>query len=94
VFSLYVEFEAAVAAGDLTHALTGDHVNITPVGEVPASNVGAAGQDAVLVEVRRDSRHERGLWVWAAADNLRIAALTGVDCAAALARMRSRGRVQ
>lgn len=94
VFSLYLEFEQAVAAGDLSRALSGDHVNLARVAEGSASNVSAAGQDEVLVEVRRDAHHQRGFWVWAAADNLRIAALTAVDCAAALARMRSKGRVQ
>jgi aspartate-semialdehyde dehydrogenase len=94
VFSLYLEFEPAVAAGDLTRALEGDHVIIAQVAEGSASNVSAAGQDEVLVEIRPDSRHERGFWVWAAADNLRIAGLTAVDCAAAMARMRSKGRVQ
>jgi aspartate-semialdehyde dehydrogenase len=94
VFSLYLEFEPAVAAGDLTRALEGDHVSLAPLAETPATNVSAAGQDEVLVEIRPDSRHEQGFWVWAAADNLRIAALTAVDCAAVLARMRSKGRVQ
>jgi aspartate-semialdehyde dehydrogenase len=94
VFSLYLEFEQAVTAAHLAHALSGDHVNVARLPEDSPSNVSAAGQDEVLVEVRRDSRHERGFWVWAAADNLRIAALTAVDCAAALARMRSKGRVQ
>ncbi len=94
VFSLYLEFEQAVAAADLTRALAGDHVSVARLAEDSPSNVGAAGQDDVLVEIRRDVRHERGLWVWAAADNLRIAALTAVDCAAALARMRSKGSVQ
>jgi aspartate-semialdehyde dehydrogenase len=94
VFSLYLEFEALVAAADLTRALAGDHVRVTGPGEDSPTNVAAAGQDEILVEIRRDARHERGLWVWAAADNLRIAALTAVDCAAALARMRSKGSVQ
>ena len=95
VFSLYLEFEQAVAAGDLTQALGGDHVNVARLAEDSPSNVGAAGQDEVLVEVRPAAAgHARALWVWAAADNLRIAALTAVDCAAALARMRSKGRVQ
>jgi len=94
VFSLYLEFDPAVTAGDLTRVLEGDHLSIAPVGKGSVSNVSAAGQDEVLVEIRRDAGHERGLWVWAAADNLRIAALTAVDCAAALARMRSKGRVQ
>jgi aspartate-semialdehyde dehydrogenase len=94
VFSLYLEFEQAFTAAHLAHALSGDHVNVARLPEDSPSNVSAAGQDEVLVEVRRDSRHERGFWVWAAADNLRISALTAVDCAAALARMRSKGSVQ
>ncbi|MGO9211154.1 MAG: Asd/ArgC dimerization domain-containing protein [Terriglobales bacterium] len=94
IFSLYLEFEQAVAAADLTRALAGNHVSVARLAEDSPSNIGAAGQDDVLVEIRRDARHERGLWVWAAADNLRIAALTAVDCAAALARMRSKGSVQ
>ena len=94
VFSLYLEFEPAVSAGDLGRALAGDHVSVARLAEDAPSNVSAAGQDEVLVSVRRDSRHECGFWLWAAADNLRIAALTAVDCAAALARMRSKGRIQ
>jgi aspartate-semialdehyde dehydrogenase len=94
VFSLYLEFEPSIAAAELTRALSGDHVSFAASGDGSASNVSAAGQDDILVELRPDSRHERGFWVWAAADNLRIAALTAVDCAAALARMRSKGRVQ
>jgi aspartate-semialdehyde dehydrogenase len=94
VFSLYLEFEPAIAVGDLTRALEGDHVNVTQLAEDAPSNVSAAGQDEVLVSIRCAAGHERGFWVWAAADNLRISALTAVDCAAALARMRSKGRVQ
>jgi aspartate-semialdehyde dehydrogenase len=94
VFSLYLNFEQAVAAGDLTQALSGDHVNVARAGEASPSNVSAAGQDEILVELRPDSRHERGFWVWAAADNLRMAALTAVDCAAALVHMRPKGHVQ
>jgi len=93
VFSLYLEFEQEISAADLGRALSGDHVRLD-LAESSASNVAAAGQDEILVEVRNDARHERGFWIWAAADNLRLAALTAVDCAAALARMRSKGRVQ
>ena len=94
VLSLYLEFEQAVTAADLAQALSGDHVNVARLPEDSPSNVSAAGQNEILVEIRRDARQERGLWVWAAADNLRVAALTAVDCAAALARMRSKGPVQ
>ena len=94
VFSLYLEFEQAATAAGLAQALSGEHVSVARLPEDSPSNVSAAGQNELLVEIRRDARHERGFWVWAAADNLRIAALTAVDCAAALARMRSKGRVQ
>ena len=94
VLSLYLEFEQAVSSANLTHALSGDHVNVARLPEDAPSNVSAAGQDEVLVGVRRDLRHERGFWLWATIDNLRLAALTAVDCAAALARMRSKGRIQ
>jgi aspartate-semialdehyde dehydrogenase len=94
IFSLYVEFEQAIAARDLTQALSGGHVSVARAGEASPTNVGAAGQDEILVELRRDSRHESGFWVWAAADNLRTVALTAVSCAAALARMRPKGRPQ
>ena len=94
VFSLYLEFEPAVSSGDLARALSGEHVKVAQLPADSPSNVSAAGQDEVLVELRRDSRHEGGAWVWAAVDNLRIAALTAVDCAAALAHMGAKGRVQ
>jgi aspartate-semialdehyde dehydrogenase len=94
VFSLYLEFEQTVSAADLARALSGEHIRIAQLPVDSPSNVSAAGQDEILVEVHRDSRHERGCWVWATADNLRLAALTAVDCAAALARMGAKGRVQ
>ena len=94
VFSVYLEFENEVAVGDLTRALQGDHVSVARLAEDSPSNLSAAGQNEILVEVRRDSRHDRGFWLWAAADNLRIAAITAVDCAGALAGSRSKGRIQ
>ncbi len=94
VFSFYLEYEQPVAVGDLAGALTGDHITITRLPEDSPSNVSAAGQDQVLVSLRRDAQQERGLWLWAAADNLRLAALTAAECAAALARMRPKGSIQ
>jgi len=94
VLSLYLEFEQAVTSANLTLALSGEHVNVARPPDDSPSNVSAAGQDEVLVEIRRDLHHECGIWVWAATDNIRIATLTAVDCAAALASMWSKGRVQ
>jgi len=47
-----------------------------------------------MVAVRRDVVHENGFWLWAAVDNLRLAALTAADCATALASVRPHGKVQ
>lgn len=94
VFNIYLELEAGVAVSDLTQALDGEHVAIARLAEDSPNNVNAAGQDDVLVSLRRDARRENSFWLWAAADNLRVAAITAVDCAAALARMRSKGTIQ
>lgn len=93
-FSVYIELDRRVSLGDFTQALAGEHVTITRVAEDAPSNVNAAGQDDVLVTLRRDLEHENGFWLWATADNLRLAAQTAVDCAAALAASRPQGKVQ
>lgn len=94
VFSLYLELEKPATADDLTAAIAGEHVTLVPAAEEGPNNVNAAGQDDVLVSLRRDAYHENAFWLWAAADNLRLAAITAVDCAASLALTRSRGAVQ
>ena len=58
------------------------------------SNVTAAGRDEIVITVKRDPAHDNGFWIWGAADNLRVHALTAVDCAAALVANRVQGRVQ
>ena len=93
-FSVYIELEKRVALGDFTQALSGEHLNITRLAEDSPSNVNAAGQDDILVTLRRDVQHENGFWLWATADNLRLAAQTAVDCAATLAASRPQGKVQ
>ena len=93
-FSLYIEYEKRVSLGDLTQALSGEHVVISRVTDEAPSNVSAAGQDDILLSLRRDTHHENGVWLWLAADNLRVCGIEAVDCAAALARMRSKGPIQ
>ena len=93
-FSVYIELDKRVSLGDFTQVLAGEHVTITRLAEDSPSNVNAAGQDDVLVTLRRDLQHENGFWLWATADNLRLAAQTAVDCAAALAASRPQGKVQ
>ena len=96
IFSLYIELEKPVGEAEFAEALSGRHVTITPAGagEEAPSNLSAAGQEQVQVAVRRDPRNASGMWLWAAADNLRIAALSAVDCASALALVRAGGSIQ
>ena len=80
-FSIYIEALKKVSAKEMAKALDGGMVSVSEgAGEAP-TNVSAAGEDRVLVAVRPDPAHENGWWLWAAADNLRIAAHTAVDCA-------------
>jgi aspartate-semialdehyde dehydrogenase len=93
-FSIYVELEQSISAGDFSRALAGEHVIVSRSPEDSPSNVNVAGKDEILVAVRRDPSGENGFWLWAAVDNLRLAALTAVDCASLLAAVRPHGKVQ
>jgi len=92
--SLYIELEQAVSAGDFSQAMKGEHLLIARSAEDAPSNVNVAGKDEVLAALRRDAAQESGFWIWAAVDNLRLAAITAVDCASALAAVRPHGKVQ
>ncbi len=93
-FSVYLELEQAAQAEELTAALSGEHVDVLQSGDESPSNVNAAGQEQIQVFVRRDAQHPSGFWLWAASDNLRIAALTAVECAESMIAARPRGTVQ
>jgi aspartate-semialdehyde dehydrogenase len=93
-FSIYIELEKNVSLGDFTQALAGEHVEIARSAEDAPSNVNVAGKDEILVAVRRDGTNPNGFWLWAAVDNLRLAAITAVECAMALAAVRPHGKVQ
>ena len=94
-FSLYIDLDQPVAVGDLEQALAGEHVEIVRTGEgEPPSTVSAAGQESVLLSVRADAQRPNGIWLWAAADNLRIQALNAIGCAEQLVASRPRGQVQ
>ncbi|MBV8475447.1 MAG: segregation protein B [Acidobacteria bacterium] len=94
VFSIYLETEQGVAVGDLAQALSGEHVSVTRLPADSPSNVNAAGQGEILVSVSRDANHQNGYWLWAASDNLRIAASTAVETAESMLGSRPRGKIQ
>ncbi|MFB3916715.1 MAG: Asd/ArgC dimerization domain-containing protein [Terriglobales bacterium] len=93
-FSVYVELERAVPASEFARALSGEHVILSQLAEDSPSNVNAAGQDDIMIAVRRDARRDNGFWIWAAADNLRVTAISAVECAETMATARPKGKVQ
>lgn len=92
--SIYIQFEREIDSAALSKALAGDHVTMVGAGEDGPSNVNAAGQGTVLVSLRSDERTRNSFWIWAAADNLKIAAMSAVECASTLSAMRPLGKVQ
>ena len=93
-FSVYLEMEKPVALGDFAQALTGDHIVVARGTDEVPNNVSAAGQGDILVALARDANRENGVWLWAASDNLRVAALTAVECAETMTASRPRGQIQ
>ena len=93
-FSIYLEMEQAIVLGDLSQALAGEHITITRQAEDSPSNVNAAGQGDILMSLTGDENHPNGVWLWAAADNLRIAAVSAVECAETMTPTRPRGQIQ
>jgi aspartate-semialdehyde dehydrogenase len=93
-FALYLELQNALDVQALTQALTGDHVVFPGADEDAPSNVSSAGQQNILLSVKSDPAQPNGVWVWAAADNLRISALTAVECAESMAATRPTGKIQ
>ncbi len=95
--SMAVEFEEPVALDHLEAALQGEHVDVMMGDSDAPTNLSSAGQGDVLVRVRTASGSQEKtaqFWIWAALDNLRVASLNAVACAAELQRLRPRGKVQ
>lgn len=80
-FSIYIEAQKKISVQELGKALNRGMVTVTEGAAEAPTNVSAAGQDQVQVALRPDPAQENGWWLWATADNLRIAAFTAVDCA-------------
>jgi len=92
-FALHLELESSDIE-TITQALTGEHVNITHLAEDAPSNVNAAGQDDIQLAILPDVNNPAGLWLWGAADNLRVVASTAVECAETMRATRPLGKIQ
>lgn len=90
-FSLYVETLQPATPEALGAALAGDRLRLRRPSEQAPSQVEASGSSDILVDaITSDPAHPGGIWIWAAVDNLRLAAVNAVEIAEGLsARVRS-----
>jgi aspartate-semialdehyde dehydrogenase len=93
-FAIHIELDQVADLENISRALAGEHVNLTHGAEDAPTNVNAAGQNDVQVSIAADASQPNGFWLWAASDNLRIAAANAVECAEAMAATRPRGKIQ
>lgn len=92
--SVFVEMDDAVDVAAISLALAGDHVSIPAAEEESPSNVSSAGQPDIQLSLKTDPVQPNCIWLWAAADNLRISALTAVECAESMTATRPTGKIQ
>jgi len=93
--AIYLEMAQAVDHEQLSQALAGDHVVLAGAeDDSQPTNVNTAGQANILVSLKSEASRPNGIWLWAAADNLRIAAMTAVECAESMIATRPLGKIQ
>ena len=87
--SLYAETEERVPPTDLVVALDGAPVAIRRTSDKAPSQADVAGSNEILVDaIQPDAGHPEGIWLWAVADNMRLAAINAVQIAEGLHRQR------
>lgn len=93
--AVYLEMDQAVDRERLSQELVGDHVTVVRTeGDLQPNNVNTAGQANILVAPKNDAERPDGIWLWATVDNLRVAAITAVECAESMIATRPMGKVQ
>jgi aspartate-semialdehyde dehydrogenase len=92
--SLYVETRDDVSLEDLERALKGPRLTLARLREPAPSQAEASGSSEIQVDaIARDQARARGSWIWAVADNLRLATLNAIEIAeGAHKQARARGR--
>jgi aspartate-semialdehyde dehydrogenase len=81
-FSLYVETNLKPDPAMASKAIEGDGVELRRMSQPAATQVEAASSADILVEeVAADGSGRRGLWLWAAVDDLHLAAKRAVEIA-------------
>jgi len=81
-FCFFVEVDAAVPIADLEQCLESNAISVSVTDDEPPSPVQVAGTAGIQVGgMKRDFLNPRGVWFWAASDNLRLAAVNAVMAA-------------
>jgi aspartate-semialdehyde dehydrogenase len=71
----WIEFEKLAQAGEVEKALSAPEIDVRSGEQEAPTNIGVAGQSGLTVgDIRVDRNNPRAVWIWAAADNLRIVA--------------------
>jgi aspartate-semialdehyde dehydrogenase len=85
--SLFVETDPPAAPEKAAEALLGERIDLRRAAHDSPTPVEVAGSDEILVDrVTADPDLPGGLWIWAVADNLRLAALNAAEIAESLRR--------
>jgi aspartate-semialdehyde dehydrogenase len=93
--AIFLEMDRAADHERFSQALAGDHVTLAGAeDDSQPNNVNTAGQGNILVSLKSEASRPNGIWLWAAADNLRIAAITAVECAESMIATRPLGKIQ
>ena len=81
-FSFFLEVDAVVPIADLEKCLESDAISVSATDDEPPSPAQVAGTDGIQIGgMKRDFLNPRGVWFWAASDNLRLAAVNAVTAA-------------
>jgi aspartate-semialdehyde dehydrogenase len=96
--SLYVETSEMIPPAKVAQAIAGEPIRISRTSERAPSQVEVTGSAEIIVDpITADAGRPNGLWMWAAADNLRLAAENAVRLAEQMLRTgqaaQVRGRV-
>jgi len=83
--SLYVELSDRAAPEAVVEALEGAPIRARRISQPAPSQVEVTGSDDIVVDtIAADADHPRGIWLWAVADNLRLASRNAIDIAEGL----------
>jgi aspartate-semialdehyde dehydrogenase len=83
--SLYVETSHSVTAEKLRQGLAGERVHVHRYSEQAPSQVEVTGSSGIQLDaISVDGGDPTGVWIWAAVDNLRMAAENAVEIAESL----------